>query len=209
MKLHDMRRQYERHGLDEQIMPEDPLSLFGLWFEEAVAAHAHEANAVVLATLSGSRPSARVVLLKEISEGGFVFYTNYESRKGKELKSNPFAAMLFYWPELERQVRIEGSVVRISREASEEYFNSRPERSRLSAIISPQSQPVGSREALEHAAEQFLQSGRPLHMPDYWGGYKLIPDKLEFWQGRPDRLHDRVLYELVYDSKWQRTRLAP
>lgn len=209
MKLHDMRRQYERHGLDERFMPEDPLSLFGLWFEEAVAAHAHEANAVVLATLCGSRPSARVVLLKEISEGGFVFYTNYESRKGKELKNNPFAAMLFYWPELERQVRIEGSVVRISREASEEYFNSRPERSRLSAIISPQSQPVGSREELENAAGRFLQSGRPLKMPDYWGGYKLIPDKVEFWQGRPDRLHDRVLYELVSDRKWHRARLAP
>lgn len=209
MKLHDMRKQYGGEGLNEQLMPEHPLTFFKFWFEEAVAASAHEANAVVLATLSGSRPSARVVLLKEVNQGGFVFYTNYESRKGKELEHNPYAAMLFYWPELERQVRIEGKVARIAQEESEAYFNSRPERSRLSAIISPQSRPVGSREELELAAEHFLKSGKPLKMPDYWGGYRLVPDRIEFWQGRPDRLHDRVLYVLVEHDQWQSTRLAP
>lgn len=208
MKLHDMRKQYQREWINEHNLPDDPLSLFGHWFEQAVA-HEHEANAVVLATSSQNKPSARVVLLKEFGNEGFVFYTNYESKKGRQLTDNPNAAMVFYWPTMERQVRIEGKVERLSRKESEAYFDSRPDGSKLSAIISPQSQPIASRSELEQLAETLLRSGQALNMPDYWGGYRLIPESIEFWQGRPNRLHDRIHYSLVALGKWQRMRLAP
>lgn len=209
MRLHNMRRQYDRDALDENRMPDNPMSFFGQWFEEALAVNAHEANAVVLATTNGLRPSARIVLLKEYTQQGFVFFTNYESRKGKELKDNPYAALLFYWPELERQVRVEGSVERLPRHESAAYFDSRPEGSRLSAIVSPQSHPIPSREALEALARNFMRSGKPLQMPDYWGGLRLKAESIEFWQGRPNRLHDRILYALDEQGLWQRKRLAP
>jgi pyridoxamine 5'-phosphate oxidase len=203
-----MRKQYQREWINEHNLPDDPLSLFGHWFEQAVA-HEHEANAVVLATSSQNKPSARVVLLKEFGNEGFVFYTNYESKKGRQLTDNPNAAMVFYWPTMERQVRIEGKVERLSRKESEAYFDSRPDGSKLSAIISPQSQPIASRSELEQLAETLLRSGQALNMPDYWGGYRLIPESIEFWQGRPNRLHDRIHYSLVALGKWQRMRLAP
>lgn len=209
MNLHEMRQQYSKARLDESSMPDEPVSFFGIWFDEALKTHAHEANAVVLATTSGHQPSARVVLLKAFDQKGFVFFTNYESRKGKELENNPYAALLFYWPELERQVRIEGIVERVADEQSEEYFNSRPEGSRLSAIVSPQSRPVKSREVLEKAVRDFELSGKPLKRPPYWGGYRLKPHSIEFWQGRPNRLHDRIVYRLADDSGWHRSRLAP
>ncbi|MBK9290250.1 MAG: pyridoxamine 5'-phosphate oxidase [Bacteroidetes bacterium] len=209
MKLHRMRKQYVKGELDDAGLPDDPLVLFSQWFEEAVATHAHEANAVVLATASGNQPSARVVLLKEFGSEGFVFYTNYESRKGKELAANPLAAMLFYWPELERQVRIEGITEKVSREQSRAYFVSRPDGSRLSAIVSPQSTAIASRLELEAQADDYLKSGKPLDMPDYWGGYLLKPRRIEFWQGRANRLHDRMLYEVNDLGQWKRTRLAP
>jgi len=204
-----MRRQYGRDGLDEGNMPVDPLALFSIWFGQAVDLEMHEANAVVLATVHKTRPSARVVLLKEFGKHGFVFYTNYESRKGRELEANPYAAMLFYWPGLERQVRIEGKVKRVSREVSEAYFDSRPEGSKLSAIISPQSRTIPSRGMLESLAGDYLRSGQPLKMPDSWGGYALQPDRFEFWQGRKNRLHDRLVYELDEQGVWKLSRLAP
>ncbi|HMM12769.1 MAG TPA: pyridoxamine 5'-phosphate oxidase [Bacteroidales bacterium] len=209
MNLHEMRRQYGLHGLNEQDLPADPIVLFSRWFEQALASHTHEANAVVLSTVQGHRPSSRVVLLKDFGARGFVFFSNYRSRKGRELEANPYAALLFYWPELERQVRIEGRVERLSREESEAYFDSRPEGSRLSAIVSPQSSVVESRDALESLTEAFVQSGKPLKIPDYWGGYLLVPDSIEFWQGRPNRLHDRILYKLTDLRSWQISRLAP
>lgn len=209
MKLHDMRRQYGSDRLDEFDVPDDPISLFSSWFRQVADLQIHEANAVVLATAHENRPSARVVLLKEFGTHGFVFYTNYESRKGRELEANPYAAMLFYWPELERQVRVEGIVERLSREVSEAYFDSRPEGSRLSAIISPQSQTIPSRGMLETLAGEFLQSGKHLKMPDFWGGYVLQPDRIEFWQGRENRLHDRLVYALSEKGVWMLSRLAP
>lgn len=209
MKLHDMRRQYGSDRLDEFDVPDDPISLFSSWFRQVADLQIHEANAVVLATAHENRPSARVVLLKEFGANGFVFYTNYESRKGRELETNPYAAMLFYWPELERQVRVEGMVERLSREVSEAYFDSRPEGSRLSAIISPQSQTIPSRGMLETLAGEFLQFGKHLKMPDFWGGYVLQPDRIEFWQGRENRLHDRLVYVLSEKDVWMLSRLAP
>ncbi len=209
MKLHDMRRQYGSDRLDEFDVSDDPISLFSSWFRQVADLQIHEANAVVLATAHENRPSARVVLLKEFGANGFVFYTNYESRKGRELKTNPYAAMLFYWPELERQVRVEGMVERLSREVSEAYFDSRPEGSRLSAIISPQSQTIPSRGMLETLAGEFLQFGKHLKMPDFWGGYVLQPDRIEFWQGRENRLHDRLVYVLSEKDVWMLSRLAP
>lgn len=209
MKLHDMRKHYQKGVLDEENVPAEPLSLFTLWFNEALEAHSHEANAVILATSDGSQPSARVVLLKEYGVEGFVFYTNYESRKAHDLAINPRAAMLFYWPELERQVRIEGQVQKTSSVSSQAYFDSRPEGSRLSAIVSPQSRVVASRAALEALAEEYIRSGQPLKMPDYWGGFVLVPHRVEFWQGRENRLHDRLVYALIESGRWQLSRLAP
>jgi pyridoxamine 5'-phosphate oxidase len=208
MKLHNYRKQYSRDLLDETQVPVDPIVLFQQWFELALKQHAHEANAMVLSTVSENKPSARVVLLKEVSEGGFVFFTNYQSKKGIELDTNPFACLTFFWPEFERQIRIEGLVRRVSDEISDNYFNSRPEQSRISAIISPQSQVIASKAILENKKNEFVTKAENLKRPSFWGGYCLFPDAIEFWQGRPDRLHDRVKY-VKNGGDWLIQRLAP
>ena len=183
-----------------------------MWLEEAIQAEVAEPTAMVLSTVNAKgRPSARVVLLKDVSEQGLSFYTNYNSRKGRELDENPFAAVTIFWPALERQVRIEGKVVKLPPEASDTYFHSRPKGSQIGAWASPQSQEIESREALEEEdrkhTEQF-KSAEVIPRPPHWGGYQLQPDRIEFWQGRPNRLHDRIVYEQQLNN-WQIKRLAP
>lgn len=197
--------------LTESEAGPDPIRLFVRWYETARAAGVPLPDAMALATATpDGRPSSRMVLLKEFGEDGFVFYTNYESRKAVELDANPRAALTFHWTVLERQVRIEGPVERTSREEAEEYFRTRPEESRIGAWASPQSREIASREALEtraaELAEEFSDGDIPL--PPFWGGYRVVPERIEFWQGRLGRLHDRLSYEWV-DGGWRRTRLAP
>ena len=197
--------------LSEAEAGEDPLQLFAAWFEAARAAGVPLPEAMGLATATpDGRPSSRMVLLKEFGTDGFVFYTNYESRKAAELETNPRCALTFHWTTLERQVRIEGTVERTSREAAEEYFRTRPRESRIGAWASPQSREIPSREALEELAAQRVEefAGGNVPLPPYWGGYLVIPERLEFWQGRAGRLHDRLQYERAGDG-WRRSRLAP
>jgi len=210
MNLNDIRREYKKSVLLENDLPADPLAFFRRWFDECIQAGVNEPNAMVLATVAGSRPSARVVLLKKLDSKGFVFFTNYESRKGLEISDNPAASLVFFWPELERQVRVEGLTERISEESSDEYFNSRPYESRVSASVSPQSQVVPSREYLEKQHSDFIKKniGIDIMRPTNWGGFVLIPDRIEFWQGRPNRLHDRIVYERA-GGNWKISRLAP
>jgi pyridoxamine 5'-phosphate oxidase len=210
MNIADLRQEYMRAGLVEASLARDPFTQFGKWFDEALQARVPLPNSMTLATATRSgRPAARAVLLKGFDERGFVFYSNYESRKGRELTENPRAMLLFCWEELERQVRIEGAVERTPAAESDEYFASRPLGSRLAAIISPQSQPVASRQELEAklaaAAKQFRNE--PLR-PPHWGGYRVVPEGFEFWQGRQDRLHDRLCYARAPDG-WRIERLAP
>ena len=210
MDIADLRQEYMRESLDEKGVAPDPLKQFELWFDEAVEAQMPMVNAMTLATVSPTgRPSARIVLLKGVDRGGFVFYTNYKSRKGRELTANPEAALLFYWEGLEREVRVEGRVEKISAQESDDYFGSRPLGSRHAAIASPQSKVVADRAALEamfaEAAERY---GDKTPRPPHWGGYRLLPAAIEFWQGRPNRLHDRVLYTLKARG-WKIERLAP
>ena len=209
-ELAALRRSYERAELDESASHEDPLQQFARWFDEALQAEVPEPNAMTVCTVgSNLRPSSRVVLLKGFDARGIVWYTNYHSRKGSELAGNPFAALQFFWPELERVVRIEGRVEPVSAEESDAYFASRPLDSRIGAWASPQSQVIASRNVLvmnaaKYGAKYLLHPPRPLH----WGGYRLAPDQWEFWQGRKSRLHDRLRYRL--DGKhWVRERLAP
>lgn len=208
--LAKLRRSYERAELNESASLPDPLQQFAQWFNEALAAEVAEPNAMTLATTgSDMRPSTRVVLLKGYDERGIVWYTNYHSRKGRELAGNPFAALQFFWPELERVVRIEGRVAPVSAEESDAYFNTRPLDSRIGAWASPQSQVIDSRSVLmmnaaKYGAKYLLHPPRPPH----WGGYRLTPDSWEFWQGRKSRLHDRLHYRLA-DGGWLRERLAP
>ncbi|PKP53252.1 MAG: pyridoxamine 5'-phosphate oxidase [Bacteroidetes bacterium HGW-Bacteroidetes-1] len=208
MKIHDHRKQYSKDQLGEDILPDDPFVLFTSWFEMALKQHAHEANAMVLSTVFENKPSARVVLLKEVSCGGFVFFSNYKSRKGEQLALNPNACLTFFYPDMEKQIRIEGTVSRINKDDSKEYFDSRPLLSRISAIVSPQSTSIESRQELELERNKYLEMELPIIRPSYWGGYRLIPESIEFWQGREDRLHDRILYTKTTKG-WQRNRLAP
>ena len=208
--LADLRKSYERAALDESASAADPFEQFGLWLQQALDAQLPEPNAMTLATVGADgRPSTRIVLIKGCDARGIVWYTNYESRKGRELAVHPHAALQFHWVELERVVRIEGRVEKASAAESDAYFASRPLDSRIGAWASPQSEVIASRAVLVANAAQvsarfLLNPPRPPH----WGGYRLVPDRFEFWQGRPSRLHDRLRYRLEAGA-WQRERLAP
>lgn len=207
----NLRKSYERAELNEEASHADPLQQFDQWLKEAIAAELPEPNAMTLATVAANgRPSTRIVLIKGYDERGIVWYTNYDSRKGEELAANPFAALQFHWVELERVVRIEGVVEKVSAQESDDYFKSRPLDSRIGAWASPQSQVIPNRSVLvanaaKYGAKFLLQPPRPPH----WGGYRLKPDNWQFWQGRPSRLHDRLRYMLQPDAHWLRERLAP
>jgi pyridoxamine 5'-phosphate oxidase len=208
----DLRTEYSRAALDEASAGTDPLALFARWFADAVAEGGRDPNAMSLATVDAAgQPDVRIVLCKEFDERGFVFFTNYESRKGEELAANPRACLLFYWPALERQVRIQGEVVKVSAAESDAYFVQRPLPARIGAWASPQSRPIPDRDFLElrvaREAERFEGRSSPPR-PEHWGGYVLAPASLEFWQGRPSRLHDRLLFTRA-GTGWRCVRLAP
>ncbi len=208
-KIRDIRKEYISGQLTETKISNNPIEQFQLWLSEAIEVDSIEPTAMTLATADkNGKPSARIVLLKDITDKGLTFYTNYNSRKGKELKENQNAALLFFWSRLERQIRIEGKVEKLSAEISDQYFNSRPLESRISAVISPQSEKISGREVLTGQAEKLRENIKDIKRPDYWGGYILIPDLFEFWQGREGRLHDRISYERN-NSEWQIFRLAP
>lgn len=211
MSIADLRKDYSRAALNESEIEADPIAQFSKWFEEALQAQLPEPNAMSVATVgTDGRPSSRILLIKDVDDSGFTWFTNYESRKGRELQDNPHAALLFHWVELERQVRIEGRVERVAVQESEQYFNSRPLNSRLGAIASAQSMPISSRAELEERyAQVAAQSGEHPLRPEHWGGYRLVPDRVEFWQGRPSRLHDRIAYVLQAGGNWKVERLQP
>lgn len=212
MSIADLRREYTQHGLSESEVAADPFVQFHVWFDHALSAQLPEPNAMTLATATtDGRPSARVVLLKGFDQRGFVFYTNYQSRKGDELEANQWAALVFFWPELERQIRIEGRVERVSPQESDDYFASRPAGSRLGAWASPQSEVIFGRNVLEQRLSVFSAqyADQDIPRPPHWGGYRVVPTALEFWQGRPSRLHDRLRYRRSDDQRWTLERLAP
>ena len=199
-------------GLDENRIERDPIKQFQLWFDEAIAAKLPLPEAMNLATVTPDcRPTSRVVLLKQVDGYGFVFFTNYESAKAKQLEINPYAALVFYWPQLEKQVRVEGKVSKTSLEESVAYFKTRPRESQIGAWASPQSEVITAREVLEQRARELaeLYCDREIDCPAHWGGFRLQPDRIEFWKGRVGRLHDRILYELQPDESWTIKRLAP
>lgn len=211
MSIADIRKDYQQASLSESEVHADPVEQFRVWFEQALQADDAEANAMSLATVnSDGRPSNRIVLIKDFDQRGFCWFTNYDSAKGQDLAANPHAALLFFWTALERQVRIEGTIEKLSDEENDHYFHSRPLGSRQSANASQQSQPIASRDLLEQQLSEVVsrygdQPPRPLH----WGGYRLLPDRLEFWQGRSSRLHDRVVYSKDAAGNWQISRLQP
>jgi pyridoxamine 5'-phosphate oxidase len=213
-RIADIRINYSLRSLSENEVAADPIEQFGQWWQEARQSELLEVNAMTLATASADGvPSARIVLLKGFSPKGFVFFTNYESFKGKQLAENPKACLVFFWKELERQVRITGLVQKVSEEESEEYFQSRPAGSRLGAAVSPQSQVISNREWLEEkyaaAEKEVNESSENIERPEHWGGYVVRPVVMEFWQGRPSRLHDRLEYTLKENGEWDLHRLAP
>ncbi|MHB1422225.1 MAG: pyridoxamine 5'-phosphate oxidase [Gemmataceae bacterium] len=212
MQIADMRKEYLWSGLSEADVDADPIRQFEKWFEQARAANLTEPNAMTLATAAADgQPSARVVLLKAFDASGFAFFTNYDSRKGRELAANPRAALLFFWAELQRQVRIEGTVERVSEAESDAYFRSRPLGSRLGAWASPQSEVIPSRDVLEERVREQMRRfpDGEVPRPPHWGGYCVRPLTIEFWQGRPDRLHDRLRYQRVQPDGWRLERLSP
>jgi len=212
MSLADLRKDYSLAGLAEKDLARDPFRQFEKWFQEAEAAKIPEPNAMTLATAArDGRPSVRTVLLKGVDGRGFVFYTNYESRKGRELEANPRAALLFPWIALERQVVIEGPVAKVSPEESEAYFHSRPLASQFSAWVSQQSSVIPGRKVLDDSMKELEKkyAGQPVPLPRNWGGYRLAPETVEFWQGRRSRLHDRLRYRRDNDGGWTVERLAP
>ncbi len=211
-EIADIRLNYSKKTLLETGADPDPIKQFEKWWQEAIHSEIAEVNAMTLATCSSdSTPYARIVLLKDFSQSGFMFFTNYESHKAQQLEDNPRASLVFFWKELERQVRITGTVVRVNAKESDEYFNSRPEESRIGAITSPQSRVIENRLWIDHKFEEnkMLLQGKAIKRPDYWGGYLVQPRIIEFWQGRPNRLHDRLQYTLENNREWKMERLAP
>ena len=211
-RIADLRKEYTFQGLSETDAKGNPFEQFKIWFDQALAAKLPEPNAMTIATATlDGKPSARMVLLKDYDERGFVFYTNYNSHKGKQLEENPWGAIVFWWAELERQVRVEGRVEKVSDAESQEYFHSRPIGSQLGAWVSEQSQVIESREVLEQRLQQLKEKyeNQEVPRPPHWGGFRVIPDAIEFWQGRPSRLHDRLLYRRGEDGSWTIQRLAP
>lgn len=212
VSIADMRKDYSRQSLDASDVLRDPVAQFQKWFEEARQAALAEPNAMHLSTVNAEgKPAGRVVLLKGIEEGQFIFYTNYQSRKGQELAHTPWAALTFFWIELERQVRIEGKVSKVARQTSDSYFHSRPRGSQIGAWVSPQSEVITGRDFLENR-QQTLEdqfAGQEVPLPEHWGGFALIPEMIEFWQGRPSRLHDRIRFTLNEQQEWIIERLAP
>lgn len=205
----DHRQNYVRGELREENLPADPLILMEQWLTEAVDSNHPEPLAFVLATVGTSgNPSSRVVLLKQLTDRGLIFFSNHKSRKGEEIELNRQVAALFFWPLLERQLRVEGLAEKTADSLSDTYFNERPEESRLAAIVSPQSQPIPSRQWLDQAFEEAWKNLREIRRPAHWGGYLIVPHRIEFWQGRPNRLHDRIVYQLKEDH-WEQYRLAP
>jgi pyridoxamine 5'-phosphate oxidase len=205
------RHEYVGPGLRRADLHSDPIQQFRNWFSAAIKAGIHDANAMTLATCAGQVPAARIVLLKDFDEGGFVFFTNYLSEKGKQLEQNPNAALVMYWMEVERQIRVQGRVEKTSREESENYFHTRPAGAQLGAWASHQSEVIDARRVLDARLEEMKQrfAQGPIPLPPHWGGYRLRPERMEFWQGRPDRLHDRFRYSRRADGSWTIDRLAP
>jgi pyridoxamine 5'-phosphate oxidase len=209
--INSLRHDFTKQTLDIKDVHPDPVLQFEKWFKEAVDSKVNEPNAMGISTVSTEgKPSSRIVLLRNFSNEGFIFYTNYDSKKGTDISKNPHAALLFFWPELERQVRIEGTLQKQSPEESTRYFNSRPRESKLGAWTSEQSKPISDRSVLDKAYEENAKKfpGNEVPRPEYWGGYVLIPDSFEFWQGRASRLHDRILYTSE-NKKWKIQRLSP
>lgn len=201
-----------KEGLDEKSVDRNPIDLFRRWFDAANASGGRLPNAMTLATATAAgKPSARMVLLKQVDDAGFVFFTNYRSRKAVELDDNPHAALVFYWTQLDRQVRVEGSVTRVSAAESDEYFATRPRESQLGAQASPQSEVIESRQVLEESFRELEEryEDREVDRPEHWGGYRLQPERIEFWQNREGRLHDRIRYDRLIDGTWNISRLAP
>jgi pyridoxamine 5'-phosphate oxidase len=211
-EIQNIRTEYQASKLSESDAKGDPIKQFDLWFNEAIKADVYEPTAMTLATSThDGRPSARIVLLKGFDHSGFVFYTNYLSRKGKEIAKNPLGAVILYWKEMERQVRIEGTIEKLGKEESEKYFHSRPKGSQIGAVVSPQSQEINGREMLESKWQEMETefADKEVPKPSYWGGYILKPRLIEFWQGRRSRLHDRILYKKIDNKNWKKVRLAP
>lgn len=211
--LDDLRKEYSDEGLTESNVAKDPFAQFKRWFDAAAATDIHEPNAMTVATVAADgRPSARMVLLKSYDEQGFVFFTNYNSQKAQEIEQTGYAALVFWWGQLERQVRIDGQVEKVSAAESDEYYQSRPFGSRLGAWVSPQSEVISGRELLEQRLQDLqnqYHEGADVPRPPHWGGFRVVPQTIEFWQGRPRRLHDRLKYERQPDGTWQIYRLAP
>jgi len=211
MSISSIRKDYQLQSLSESDVKQDPIGQFGKWWDEAIASSIDEVNAMTLSTVTAEgKPSARIVLLKGFDERGFVFFTNYESNKGAQLTANPFASLVFFWKELERQVRIEGICEKVSEQESDDYFHSRPIGSQLGACASPQSRVIESRRVIENNLEKLQDQYRDMEIPRpaHWGGYRVVPQAIEFWQGRSSRLHDRIKYTNENQS-WKIVRLAP